>query len=82
VFGRRAGTLPGYAYSDALLDSDIVWSEETIGRLFDEGPQEVLPGTKMPLQRMTNAAERNALIAFLKEATRETGPEEGSGAQQ
>jgi cytochrome c len=82
VFGRRAGTLPGYAYSDALLDSDIVWSEETIGRLFDEGPQEVLPGTKMPLQRMTDADERNALIAFLKEATRETGPEDGSAVQQ
>lgn len=70
VFGRRAGTLPGYIYSDALKNSDIVWNEETIDRLFGEGPQEVVPGTKMPLQKMANQDERNALIAFLKEATK------------
>jgi cytochrome c len=69
VFGRRAGTLPGYAYSQALLESDIVWTAETIEMLFNAGPQEVVPGTKMPLQRMTDPEERNALIAFLKEAT-------------
>lgn len=69
VFGRRAGTLPGYIYSDALKNSDIIWNEETIGRLFGDGPQEVVPGTKMPLQKMTSADERNALIAFLKKAT-------------
>ncbi len=69
VFGRRAGSLPGYAYSDALLNSDIVWNEETIEQLFDHGPQEFVPGTKMPLQRMANAEERSALIVFLKEAT-------------
>lgn len=71
VFGRRAGTLPGYVYSDALKNSDIVWNEDTIGRLFGDGPQEVVPGTKMPLQKMTNDTERKALIAFLREATRE-----------
>jgi cytochrome c len=69
VFGRRAGTLPGYIYSEALKNSDIIWDEDTIGRLFGDGPQEVVPGTKMPLQKMTNAEERNALIAFLKQAT-------------
>ena len=70
VFGRRAGTLPGYIYSDALKNSDIVWNADTIDRLFGEGPQEVVPGTKMPLQKMANPEERNALIAFLKEATK------------
>lgn len=70
VFGRRAGTLAGYIYSDALKNSDIIWNEDTIDRLFGEGPQEVVPGTKMPLQKMTSAEERNALIAFLKEATK------------
>ncbi len=69
VFGRRAGTLAGYPFSDALKRSTIVWNEETIARLFYEGPAEVVPGTKMPLQRMTNPEERDALVAFLKEAT-------------
>jgi cytochrome c len=69
VFGRKAGTLAGYAYSKALLDSDIVWNEQTIGDLFAKGPQHVVPGTKMPLQKMANDEERNAMIEWLKEQT-------------
>ncbi|AXS40142.1 c-type cytochrome [Breoghania sp. L-A4] len=72
VFGRKAGTLPGYHYSPALEDATIVWSEETIARLFDEGPDVVTPGSKMPMQRIRTREERDALIAFLKRAT-ETG---------
>ena len=45
IFGREAGTLKGYKYSKALLKSDIIWNEETINRLFDEGPDKVTPGT-------------------------------------
>jgi cytochrome c len=69
LFGRRAGTLPGYSYSEALKDSDIVWTEETVGRLFAEGPEHFVPGSKMPLQKMADSAERRALIAFLRRAT-------------
>ncbi len=69
VFGRKAGSLPGYPYSEGLRKSTIVWSEETISRLFDHGPDVVTPGTKMPIQRMKSPAERDALIAFLKNAT-------------
>ncbi|MGI9350461.1 MAG: c-type cytochrome [Rhizobiaceae bacterium] len=69
VFGRRAGTLPGYNYSKALLESDIIWDEETIGRLFDEGPDKVVPGTKMPIQRLKKIERRDELIRFLKKAT-------------
>jgi cytochrome c len=73
VFGRKAGTLPGYAYSDALLNSNIVWNEQTIGELFAKGPQHVVPGTKMPLQKMANDEERNAMIEWLKEQTAPKG---------
>jgi cytochrome c len=69
LFGRRAGTFPGYKYSAALLNSDIIWSAETIGALFTEGPQSYTPGTKMPLQQVPNVADREALIVFLKEWT-------------
>lgn len=69
VFGRKAGTLPGYPYSEGLRKSDIVWNEETIARLFDHGPDVVTPGTKMPIQRLKSPADRDALIAFLKIAT-------------
>jgi cytochrome c len=69
VFGRRAGTLPGYPYSRALVQSDLVWNEKTISDLFDHGPDVVTPGSKMPIQHLKSTAERNALVAFLKRAT-------------
>jgi len=69
VFGRQAGSLAGYPYSDALLDSKIVWNEATISRLFEEGPDIVTPGTKMPIQRMKNPEDRRDLVMFLKSAT-------------
>jgi cytochrome c len=69
LFGRKAGSLPGYPYSQSLRDADIVWTEETIGQLFDDGPDIVTPGSKMPIQRLKNIEDRDALIAFLKTAT-------------
>jgi cytochrome c len=69
VFGREAGTLDGYHYSEALLTSQIVWDETTISRLFDEGPDVVTPGTKMPIQRMKDPQDRRDLVTFLKMAT-------------
>ncbi len=69
VFGRKAGTLPGYAYSRALLDSSVIWNEKTIARLFDDGPDVMVPGTKMPIQRLKSVERRDDLIRYLKEAT-------------
>jgi cytochrome c len=71
VFGRRAGGLTGYPYSDALKNSDIVWNAATINRLFEEGPDKVAPGTKMPIQRMKNAQDRRDLVSFLQSATQQ-----------
>jgi cytochrome c len=69
VFGRKAGTVAGYPYSPALANSDIVWNEDSIGKLFELGPDHYTPGSKMPLQKITDAATRQALIDFLKAAT-------------
>ncbi|MCG8562096.1 MAG: c-type cytochrome, partial [Hyphomicrobiales bacterium] len=77
VFGRRAGSLPGYPYSDALKKSDIIWTEKTIGLLFDHGPQQVTPGSKMPLQQILDPRKRKALIAYLKTATSGEGEPQG-----
>jgi cytochrome c len=69
LFGRTAGSHPGYRYSPALEESELVWTEDTVDRLFAIGPDHLLPGTKMPLQRMPNPKDRADLIAFLKRAT-------------
>jgi len=70
VFGRKAGTLKGYPYSEGLLKSNIVWNEKSIDELFAQGPQHVTPGSKMPLQKIAQKQKRDALILFLKEHTK------------
>ncbi|TAD91616.1 MAG: hypothetical protein EAZ99_02950 [Alphaproteobacteria bacterium] len=70
VFGRRIATAPGYQFSDALRGMDIVWTAETISRLFEIGPTAYTPGTKMPEQVITDPEDRAALIRFLDRTTR------------
>jgi cytochrome c len=72
LFGRRAGSIPGYSYSQALTKSAIVWNAQTINRLFEEGPDIVTPGSKMPMQRMVRDKDRTDLIIYLEAATRAT----------
>ena len=69
VFGRQAGTLPGYRYSDTLQGAGFDWTEDTIDALFDEGPDHYIPGSKMPMQVIAQPSDRADLIAFLKTAT-------------
>jgi cytochrome c len=61
----RCATAPGYVYSEALKKMDIVWTAETISKLFEAGPTLYTPGTKMPEQRITDPADRLALIDWL-----------------
>ncbi len=69
IFGRKAGTAPGYNYSEAFRRLDLVWTPETVSRLFEIGPQAYTPGTKMPEQTVPRAEDRAALMDFLKAAT-------------
>ncbi len=69
VFGRRAGTVPDYGYSDTLDASPIIWDADSINALFDLGPDHYIPGTKMPMQRITDPRDRADLIAYLRQAT-------------
>jgi cytochrome c len=70
LFGRRIATLPGYNFSPALKSLDIVWTPETVSKLFELGPATFTPGTKMPEQRIGLPAERAELVKFLEKATK------------
>ena len=70
LFGRRIATFAGYNFSPALKRLDIVWTPETVAKLFELGPATFTPGTKMPEQRITSAADRAALVQFLEKATK------------
>jgi len=69
VFGRRIATLPGYNFSPALKKLGIVWTPETVSKLFEIGPMTYTPGTKMPEQTIGSAEDRKALVQFLEKAT-------------
>jgi cytochrome c len=67
LFGRRAGSVPGFAYSDAMKRSKIVWNEKTLDR-FLANPLATVPGTAMGYGGVTDKEERADLIAYLKQA--------------
>ncbi|RDJ19708.1 hypothetical protein DWF00_19710 [Bosea caraganae] len=69
VIGRRIATAPGYDYSPGLRGMTIVWSKETIAKLFELGPNAYTPGTKMPEQRVVDPDDRKALVDFIAKAT-------------
>lgn len=69
LFGRRAGAVPGFNYSTALRDSDLVWTDETLAALFREGPDTFVPGSKMPLQQISDEAQLAALIDYMQRIT-------------
>ena len=70
IFGRRIATAPGYNFSEALKRLDIVWTPETVSKLFEVGPQAYTPGTKMPEQRIGSEQDRAALVQFLERVTK------------
>ncbi|HEY0488271.1 MAG TPA: c-type cytochrome [Telluria sp.] len=67
LFGRRAGSVPGFDYSDAMQRSHIVWDEKTLN-LFLADPLRTVPGTSMGYAGIKDRAERADLIAYLKQA--------------
>jgi cytochrome c len=69
LFGRRAASVPGFPYSDAMRDSGIVWTWETLDR-FIADPLGTVPGTFMGYAGIPDAEERAQLLAYLEDANR------------
>jgi cytochrome c len=67
LFGRKAGSVPGFHYSKAMKQSGIVWSRETLDR-FLENPRKDIPGTAMTYAGIKDAQERADVIAYLAQA--------------
>jgi cytochrome c len=65
LLGRRAGSVKGFGYSEAMERSRIVWSEKTLDR-FLQNPLKAVPGTSMGYSGVTDRKERADLIAYLQ----------------
>ena len=67
VVGRKAGSVPGADYTDAMKASGIVWTPDKLDQFLTE-PTKMVPGTAMPIS-VPDAAERRDLIAYLASAS-------------
>jgi cytochrome c len=65
VYGRKAGSIAGFAYSKGLKDSGIIWTDATIEKWLSD-PDLVIPDNNMSFS-VPRAEERRDLIAFLKQ---------------
>ena len=64
VAGRRAGTSEGFRYSEALAQSGIVWTPETLDGFLRQ-PGAMVRGNGMAFAGIANDADRASLIAWM-----------------
>jgi cytochrome c len=66
IVGRKSGTVPGYGYSGAMKNADIVWDQAALDR-FIANPDEVVRGNAMkPYGGIVSADTRAKIIAYLE----------------
>jgi cytochrome c len=66
VVDRKAGSVPGFAYSTANKNSGDTWDEQTLD-IYLTDPKKFMPGTKMVFPGVKNPTDRKALVEYLKE---------------
>ena len=66
LFGRKAGSVESFNYTDANKNSGIVWDDATF-KDYIHNPRAKIPGTKMAFAGIRNDAEIDNLIAYLKQ---------------
>ena len=67
LLGRRAGSIAEFDYSPAMKRAGIVWNEKTLNQFLTK-PLAMVPGTSMTYDGISDATERQDLIAYLKSA--------------
>ena len=64
IMGRKTGSVPGFHYSPANQNADIVWDPATLDKYL-QSPRSVIPGTIMTYGGLKDDAKRADLIAYL-----------------
>jgi cytochrome c len=71
VIGRRAGSLPGFEFSPAMVEAGagrgLVWTRAMLDAFLAD-PERVVPGTTMGMPGLPSAADRRDLIDYLEQA--------------
>ncbi|MBZ0261465.1 MAG: cytochrome c family protein [Hyphomicrobiales bacterium] len=69
LFGRKAGSVEGYAYSEAMKNSGITWDEDTL-KAYLADPKAIVPGGKMSFAGLKKEEELENIIEYLEQATK------------
>jgi cytochrome c len=64
VVGRKAGSLEGFRYSNAMIRSGIVWDDSSL-RDYLRDPQAKVRGNHMPFSGFANASDADDVVAYL-----------------
>jgi cytochrome c len=65
VAGNKAASVPGFAYSDALKNANLTWTDDTLEKYLAD-PKGAVPGGKMVFAGLKNPAEAKAVVDYLK----------------
>ena len=65
VFGRKAGSMAGFKYTDGFKKLDLSWDEANLDKWLTN-PAAMAPGTMMAFPGIADAAQRKAVIDYLK----------------
>ena len=68
VIGRKSGTEPGYNYSSAMKEANVIWDEKSLDEYL-QGPGKFVRGTKM-VYFVPNEKDRQDVIAYPKTLTK------------
>ena len=64
--GRKAGSVPDYAYSEANKKSGIIWTKPTFTQ-YIKNPQAMVPGTKMTFAGISDEQKISDLWAYVSQ---------------
>ena len=68
IYGSKAGSKEGFAYSKAMLASGVTWDEDSMDQYMTR-PKEFMPGNKMSFIGLKKAEDRAAVQAYIKAKT-------------
>ena len=65
IWGNKAGSAAGFEASEAMKNSGLTWNQANLSRFLAD-PAGTVPGNKMPFAGVKDAAQRQAIIAYLR----------------
>jgi cytochrome c len=67
LFGRKAGTLPNFNYSQAMKTSGVVWDDASLTK-YIRSPRTFIPGDRMAFPGIKDDEQIADLLAYLHQA--------------